>query len=398
MIKGKKILIGITGGIAAYKIPFLVSMLKKAGADVKIIFTPMAHKFVTPLTLSTLSGNPVLTDFFNAEICEWNSHIELGNWADLFLIAPATASTMGKMVNGIADNLLLATYLAAKCQVLIAPAMDMDMYKHPSVRKAESELKKFGHTIIEPKEGLLASGLSGIGRMEEPQEIFKIIQDLLKKKKDLINKIVLITAGPTYEAIDPVRFIGNRSSGLMGFSIANEMAERGAKVILISGPTPLTINHQNIELINVESTDEMKDAVIKNFSHTDIAILSAAVADYKPIEKSHQKIKKNNPLTEIKLIPTPDILAELGTLKTKKQLLIGFALETDNEIEHAKQKLKNKNLDFIVLNSLKDEGAGFKHLTNKITIIDKKLNIQVFDIKPKNEVAIDIVNKVIELL
>jgi len=397
MLTGKKILIGITGGIAAYKIPILVRLLKKAGAEVQILFSPMAHEFVTPLTLSTLSGNPILTDFHNPETGEWNSHVELGMWADLFIVAPVTASTMGKMVNGIADNLLVTTYLSAKCPVVLAPAMDLDMYKHPSTKENVSRLKSFGHTIIEPTVGELASGLCGEGRMEEPEELFRIIHDLLKKKAELESKAVLITAGPTYEAIDPVRFIGNYSSGLMGYSLAKEAASRGAKVVLISGPTHLTIDHPNIHLIRVKSADEMYKVSVENFPNSDIAILSAAVADYKPAQIVSKKIKKSSETPEIKLIQTPDILAELGKRKTKNQLLVGFALETDNEIENAKKKLKNKNLDFIVLNSLNDKGAGFGHTTNKVTIIDKYQNMDVFELKSKNEVAVDIIQKVVSL-
>lgn len=398
MLSGKKILIGITGGIAAYKIPILVRLLKKAGAEVQILFSPMAHEFVTPLTLSTLSGNPILTDFHNPESGEWNSHVELGMWADLFLVAPVTASTMGKMVNGIADNLLVTTYLSAKCPVVLAPAMDLDMYKHPSTKENVSRLKSFGHTIIEPTEGELASGLCGEGRMEEPEELFKIIHELLKKKADLENKTALVTAGPTYEAIDPVRFIGNHSTGLMGFSLASELASRGAKVILVSGPTHLNAEHPNIHLIRVTSADEMYKESIKHFSHVDMAILSAAVADYKPAKIASRKIKKSSETPKIALVSTPDILSELGKLKTKKQLLIGFALETDNELENAKRKLKNKKLDFIVLNSLNDDGAGFGHATNKVTMIDKDDTIDFFELKSKKEVAIDIVQKIVSLI
>lgn len=397
MLTGKKILIGITGGIAAYKIPILVRLLKKAGAEVQILFSPMAHEFVTPLTLSTLSGNPILTDFHKPETGEWNSHVELGMWADLFIVAPVTASTMGKMVNGIADNLLVTTYLSAKCPVVLAPAMDLDMYKHPSTKENVFRLKSFGHTIIEPTVGELASGLCGEGRMEEPEELFRIIHDLLKKKAELESKTVLITAGPTYEAIDPVRFIGNYSSGLMGYSLAKEAASRGAKVVLISGPTHLAIDHPNIHLIRVKSADEMYKVSVENFPNSDIAILSAAVADYKPAQMVSKKIKKSSETPEIKLIKTLDILAELGRRKTKNQLLVGFALETDNELENAKKKLKNKNLDFIVLNSLNDKGAGFGHTTNKVTIIDKYQNMDVFELKSKNEVAVDIIQKVVSL-
>ncbi len=397
MLTGKKILIGITGGIAAYKIPLLVRLFKKAGAEVQILFSPMAHEFVTPLTLSTLSGNPVLTDFHNPETGEWNSHVEFGMWPDVMLIAPATASTMGKMVNGIADNLLVTTYLSAKCPVVLAPAMDMDMYKHPSTKTNVEKLKEFGHLIIEPKEGELASGLCGEGRMEEPQEIFNVIAGILKKKADLKGKKFLISAGPTYEPIDPVRFIGNHSSGLMGYSLAEEAASRGATVELVSGPTHLTVFHPGIRLTKVSSAEEMYQAVTAKFSEADVAIMSAAVADYKPEQVADQKIKKSSESPEIKLVPTKDILAELGKQKKNNQLLIGFALETNDEISNAEKKLKNKNLDFIVLNSLKDKGAGFGHQTNKVTILDKNKNITHFDLKQKKEVAVDIINKIVEI-
>ncbi len=397
MLTGKKILIGITGGIAAYKIPLLVRLFKKAGAEVQILFSPMAHEFVTPLTLSTLSGSPVLTDFHNPETGEWNSHVELGMWPDVMLIAPATASTMGKMVNGIADNLLVTTYLSAKCPVVLAPAMDLDMYKHPSTKTNVEKLKEFGHLIIEPKEGELASGLCGEGRMEEPQEIFNIIAGILKKKADLKGKRFLISAGPTYEAIDPVRFIGNHSSGLMGYSLAEEAASRGATVELVSGPTHLSISHPAIKLTKVTTAEEMYRAVTAKFSVADVTIMSAAVADYKPEQVAEQKIKKSSESPKIKLVPTKDILAELGKQKKNSQLLVGFALETNDEISNAEKKLKNKNLDFIVLNSLKDKGAGFGHQTNKVFILDKNKNITHFDLKPKKEVAVDIIDKIVEI-
>ncbi len=397
MLTGKKILIGITGGIAAYKIPLLVRLFKKAGAEVQILFSPMAHEFVTPLTLSTLSGNPVLTDSHNPETGEWNSHVELGMWPDVMLIAPATASTMGKMVNGIADNLLVTTYLSAKCPVVLAPAMDLDMYKHPSTKTNVEKLKEFGHLIIEPKEGELASGLCGEGRMEEPLEIFNIIAGILKKKADLKGKRFLISAGPTYEAIDPVRFIGNHSSGLMGYSLAEEAASRGATVELVSGPTHLSVSHPAIKLTEVTSAEEMYRAVTAKFLAADVTIMSAAVADYKPEQLAEQKIKKSSESPKIKLVPTKDILAELGKQKKNSQLLVGFALETNDEISNAEKKLKNKNLDFIVLNSLKDKGAGFGHQTNKVFILDKNKKITHFDLKPKKEVAVDIINKIVEI-
>jgi phosphopantothenoylcysteine decarboxylase / phosphopantothenate---cysteine ligase len=398
MLTGKNILIGVTGGIAAYKIPYLVRLLKKAGAQVQILMSQPSKDFVTPLTLSTVSGNPVLSEFFQKDTGAWNSHVELGMWADIFLIAPATASTMGRMVNGIADNLLITTYLSAKCPVLFAPAMDLDMYKHPSTTKNVQELVARGHLLIEPNKGELASGLCGEGRMQEPEELFKIISEQLKKKADLKDKSVLISAGPTYEAIDPVRFIGNHSSGLMGYSLALECASRGAKVTLVSGPTQLGTSHPNIEIIDVSSAQEMLDACVLNFSKADITIKAAAVADFKPKQIADQKIKKSSTFNTIELIPTEDILAKLGELKTKKQILVGFALETNNEVENAKKKLKNKNLDFIVLNSLQNKKAGFGKSTNQISIIDKAFNQMDFDAKSKSEVASDIVNKITELI
>lgn len=394
MLTGKNILIGVTGGIAAYKIPSLVRLLKKAGAEVQIVMSPMSKEFVTPLTLSTVSGRPVLSEFFHKETGEWNSHVELGMWADIFLIAPATASSMGKMVNGIADNLLITTYLSAKCPVLFAPAMDLDMYKHPSTTKNVSELVARGHILLEPNHGELASGLCGEGRMQEPDQIMKIIVDQLKKKADLKDKSVLISAGPTYESIDPVRFIGNHSSGLMGYELAEECANRGASVTLVSGPSYLQISHPNIKKIDVISADEMFNACIAAFSISNIAIMAAAVADFKPKNVSSIKIKKSEAFNTIDLIPTKDILAKLGEMKKEDQLLIGFALETNNEIENAKNKLKNKNLDFIVLNSMQNREAGFGKKTNQVTIVDKAFNQIDYEVKTKKEVATDIVNKI----
>ena len=398
MLTGKNILIGVTGGIAAYKIPILVRLLKKAGAQVQVLMSQPSKDFVTPLTLSTVSGKPVLSEFFQKDTGEWNSHVELGMWADVFLIAPATASTMGRMVNGIADNLLVTTYLSAKCPVLFAPAMDLDMYKHPSTTKNVKELVARGHLLIEPNKGELASGLCGEGRMQEPEELFKIIREQLKKKADLEGKSVLISAGPTYEAIDPVRFIGNHSSGLMGYSLAHECASRGADVTLVSGPTHLEATHPNIKTIDVRSAEEMFDACVTNFSKADITIKAAAVADFRPSKIADQKIKKSSEIPTIELTPTKDILSELGKLKSKNQILIGFALETNNEIENAKTKLKNKNLDFIVLNSLQNKNAGFGKATNQITIIDKALNQTDYEAKSKIEVANDIINRVTELI
>lgn len=397
MLSGKNILIGITGGIAAYKIPSLIRLLKKAGAEVQVVVTPMAKEFVTPLTLSTLSGRPLLIDFHDAHSGEWNSHVDLGMWADLMLIAPVTANTMGKMVNGIADNLLITTYLSAKCPVMFAPAMDLDMYKHPSTVNNVKQLVADGNILIEPREGELASGLCGEGRMEEPTEIFELIVDQIKKKADLADKTILISAGPTYEAIDPVRFIGNHSSGIMGYELVKSCVARGAKVILVSGPTQLSISNSQVKLIEITSADEMYDACISNFPKADVTIMAAAVADYKPKNVSDQKIKKSNSVPIIELVPTIDILAKMGTMKKQSQLLIGFALETNNEIENAKQKLENKNLDLIVLNSLQIKGAGFGHPTNQISLIDKNKQVTDFDLKPKKEVAEDIVNKIVSL-
>jgi len=358
----------------------------------------MSKEFVTPLTLSTVSGRPVLSEFFHKDTGEWNSHVELGMWADLFLIAPATASSMGKMVNGIADNLLITTYLSAKCPVLFAPAMDLDMYKHPSTTKNVNELVARGHILLEPNHGELASGLCGEGRMQEPDQIMKIIVDQLKKKADLEGKSVLISAGPTYESIDPVRFLGNHSTGLMGNELAEECANRGANVTLVSGPSNLQISHPNIKKINVISADEMFNACIAAFPQTNIAIMAAAVADFKPKNVSSNKIKKSDTFNSIDLVPTKDILAKLGELKKKNQFLVGFALETNNEIENAKKKLKNKNLDFIVLNSLQNKEAGFGKKTNQVTIIDKAFNQVDYGPKTKKEVAADIVNKIKELI
>ena len=397
MLKGKKILIGVTGSIAAYKIPFLVRLLKKEEAEVKVIVSDAAKDFVTPLTLSTLSENPVLSSFFDGSTGEWESHVDLGNWADIYLIAPVTATTLGKMANGIADNLLIATYLAAKCPVFFAPAMDLDMFLHPTTTGNIRKLASFGNIEIKPKEGELASGLIGPGRMEEPDEIVKRLSAFLEKKKDFVGKNVLITAGPTYEAIDPVRFIGNHSSGKMGFAIAETLAHRGAQVVLIAGPVNISTSHKNIRRIDVTSAGEMYEASISEFDNADIGILSAAVADYSPREISKQKIKKKTNTLSIDLKPTKDILAELGSRKRKNQFLVGFALETENELANAEKKLKNKNLDFIVLNSLKVKGAGFGHDTNKITIIEKQLKINEYELKSKQEVAVDIADKIFEL-
>lgn len=394
MLKGKKILLGITGGIAAYKIPLLVRLLVKAGAEVKVVLTPAAKDFVTPLTLATLSGNPVNSGFFDPETGSWNSHVELGMWADLFLIAPATANTLAKMAHGLADNYLLTVYLSARCQVMIAPAMDLDMYQHPATKKNLSELSSRGHQIIAPGVGELASGLCGEGRMEEPDKMFQLIQLFFNKQKQFIGKKVLITAGPTYEPIDPVRFIGNHSSGLMGIEIARAFAERGATVTLVLGPSNLQLQHPSVEVIPVTSADEMAAVAIPLFAQADIAVLSAAVADYKPAVAASQKIKKGGDQLFIELVQTTDIIGELGKIKQNGQILVGFALETENALQNALKKLHKKNLDLIVLNTLEDEGAGFMHQTNKISIINKKESIVHFPLKQKKEVAIDILEAI----
>ncbi len=398
MLNAKNILIGVTGSIAAYKIPILVRLLKKAGANVRIIMTESAKDFVTPLTLSTVSDNPVYSKFFKIETGEWNSHVTLAEWADLFLIAPLSANSMGKMVNGIVDNLLLTTYLSARSPVMFAPAMDLDMYKHPSTKKNIEILKSWGHIIIEPTEGELASGLCGAGRMEEPENIFSRIEEFFDDNSKLNGKKVLVTAGPTYEAIDPVRFIGNHSSGKMGFALAEELANNGAEVYLIAGPVSIETPSTVTKRIDVTNAEQMYQASIELFENMDIAIMSAAVADFTPEVKAEQKIKKGDTVPEIKLKPTTDILKTLGERKTEEQLLIGFALETENEVSNAVSKLKRKNLDFIVLNSTNDKGATFGVSTNKITIIDKFENAQAFDLKTKQEVAKDIVSKIESIL
>ncbi len=399
VVSGKKIVLGISGGIAAYKTASLVRLFIKAGAHVQVIMTPASKDFITPLTLSTLSKNPVYSSFFNEEEessqnAQWNNHVELGLWADLILIAPATANTMSKMATGNCDNLLIATYLSAKCPVYFAPAMDLDMYKHPTTVASFEALTSFGNIMIPAESGELASGLSGEGRMAEPENILAFIERDLSAKLPLRNKTILITAGPTYEAIDPVRFIGNHSSGKMGFDIAHEAAKQGARVILISGPTHYTVQDAAITLVRVTSAQEMYEACHQYFETVDVAICAAAVADYRPKEVATQKIKKADTDMVIALEKTTDILASLGAAK-KNQFLIGFALETENEIENAKQKIQKKNLDLIVLNSLQDEGAGFATATNKITFIDRNYTVESMPLKSKELVAADIINKVI---
>ena len=396
MFSGKKILIGVTGSIAAYKSAFLIRLLVKAGAEVRVIMTSSAKDFITPLTLSTLSKNPVVSEFIKGKSGQWNNHVELALWADMMIVAPASANTIAKMANGLCDNILLAAYLSARCNVYIVPAMDEDMYKHGSTTENLKKIKSFGNRVIDPNKGELASGLYGEGRMAEPEEIMEFISNDIKKKLPLAGKKVLVTAGPTYEAIDPVRFIGNHSSGKMGFAIAEELFNKGADVTLVCGPNSLSAIHPAIKKINVVSAEEMFKACNSVFNKADIAVLSAAVADYTPVHVAKQKIKKQEKdISEIQLKQTRDILAELGKQKKKNQLLIGFALETENELENAKLKIKKKNLDLIVLNSLNDRGAGFKGDTNKITIVDKNNKIVKFELKPKREVAKDIVGRII---
>jgi phosphopantothenoylcysteine decarboxylase/phosphopantothenate--cysteine ligase len=396
VLSGKKIVLGISGGIAAYKTATLVRLFIKAGAHVQVIMTPASKDFVTPLTLSTLSKNPVHSTFYNEEDenAQWNNHVELGLWADYMLIAPATANTMSKMVNGNCDNLLIATYLSAKCPVYFAPAMDLDMYKHPSTIASFDALKQFGNIMIPAESGELASGLSGEGRMAEPENIIAFLENDIASKLPLKGKKILVTAGPTYEAIDPVRFIGNHSSGKMGFDIANAAANLGAEVTLISGPTHLKPIYSNINLVRVTSAQEMFEACHQIYNDVDVAVCAAAVADYKPKQVAEQKIKKSESEFTITLEKTQDILASLGKIK-KNQYLIGFALETENEIENARLKIQKKNLDLIVLNSLRDEGAGFGKSTNKVTFIDANFTVEPQELKSKEEVANDIVNKII---
>ncbi|MGV3696819.1 bifunctional phosphopantothenoylcysteine decarboxylase/phosphopantothenate--cysteine ligase CoaBC [Flavobacterium sp.] len=396
VLRGKKVLLGVSGGIAAYKTATLVRLFIKAGAQVQVVMTPASKDFVTPLTLSTLSKNPVHSSFYeeNDDNAQWNNHVELGLWADLMVIAPATANTLSKMANGNCDNLLIATYLSAKCPVYFAPAMDLDMYKHPSTLSSFNLLKQFGNIMIPAETGELASGLSGEGRMAEPENIISFLENDLESKLPLKGKKILITAGPTYETIDPVRFIGNHSSGKMGFDIAERAAELGASVTLISGPTHLNVNNSVIDIIRVTSAQQMYDACHQYFNDFDVAICAAAVADYRPKVIAEQKIKKAEASLAIELEKTQDILASLGKIK-KNQFLIGFALETENEIENAKLKIQKKNLDLIVLNSLQDKGAGFGKPTNKVTFIDKDFVVEAMDLKSKELVATDIMNKVI---
>jgi phosphopantothenoylcysteine decarboxylase / phosphopantothenate---cysteine ligase len=398
MLNGKKIVLGVCGSIAAYKAATLVRLLVKAGADVQVIMTSSAVSFITPLTLSTLSKRPVLVNYFDPVSGVWNNHVELGLWADLFLIAPATANTLAKMANGQCDDLLTAAYLSAKCPVYFAPAMDLDMWRHPATLNNVQELQSYGNILIQPGTGELASGLYGEGRMAEPEEIVELLIASVHKDLPLARKKILVTAGPTYEAIDPVRFIGNHSSGKMGFAIADELARQGAIVTLVSGPSDQKSQQAGIKRIDVTSAAEMLEACWANFDTADACVMSAAVADYTPVEVADQKIKKHTDTFNIELKKTTDILRSLGERKRPGQILVGFALETQNEEQNAIDKLKKKNLDLIILNSLNDEGAGFAIDTNKITMIDRQLTHTTFNIKSKAAVAVDICQKLIQLM
>ena len=399
MLKGKHIILGITGSIAAYKAAYIIRALVKKGAEVQVVITPAGKEFITPITLSALSSNPVISEFFSNRDGSWHSHVDLGLWADAMLIAPATASTIGKMANGIADNMLVTTYLSCKAPVFIAPAMDLDMFAHPSTQQNLDRLRSFGNHIIEPAEGELASHLVGKGRMEEPDKIITVLEEFFAPRAVLEKKKIVITAGPTYEKIDPVRFIGNYSSGKMGFALAEACAQQGAEVTLIAGPVSLTTTHPNIQRIDVESAEEMYQAAMTAFPEADAGILCAAVADYRPEIQADEKIKRESKgEMMLHLVPNKDIAASLGAIKQEGQVLVGFALETNNEATNAESKLKRKNLDFIVLNSLRDAGAGFRCDTNKISIIDRQGETTGYPLKSKQGVAVDIVNKLATLL
>lgn len=395
-LKGKRIVLGITGSIAAYKACVLIRELIKAGAEVQAVMTPSAKEFITPLTISTLTHKPVISEFFDRRDGSWHSHVDIGLWADAMIIAPATASSIAKMANGVADNMLITTYLSMRAPVFVAPAMDVDMFSHTATQKNIKTLRSYGNIIIEPETGELASGLEGKGRMEEPAVIAKSLEAYFKSQNQLKGKRVLITAGPTYEKIDPVRFIGNYSSGKMGYALAEECAERGAEVELVSGPVSINLNRTNIHITKVESAAQMYAAAVNAFPKTDIAILCAAVADFTPRETKDVKIKREKGDMAIQLVPTKDIAAELGRMKKESQFMVGFALETNDETNNAINKLKAKKLDFIVLNSLNDKGAGFSVDTNKITIISDTSKYE-YSLKPKREVAKDIIDKICEL-
>lgn len=396
-MKGKKIVLGITGSIAAYKAAVLIRALIKKGAEVQVVITPAGKEFITPITLSALTSKPVISEFFSQRDGTWHSHVDLGLWADAMVIAPATASTIGKMANGIADNMLITTYLSMKAPVFVAPAMDLDMFAHPATQKNLEILRSYGNHIIEPGEGELASHLVGKGRMEEPEKIVEVLEAFFNREQDLKGKKVLITAGPTYEKIDPVRFIGNYSSGKMGYALAESCARRGAEVTLISGPVQVKAQHPSIKVTKVESAHQMHEAAIEAFPTSDAAILCAAVADFTPEMKADQKIKREKEDLILKLVPTEDIAAALGKIKKENQCLVGFALETNNELANARHKLEKKNFDFIVLNSLQDAGAGFQCDTNKITIVDKE-KATPYPLKTKTEVADDIIDRLANLL
>lgn len=399
MLKNKHIILGITGSIAAYKAAYIIRGLVKKGAEVQVVITPAGKEFITPITLSALSSNPVISEFFSNRDGSWHSHVDLGLWADAMLIAPATAATIGKMANGIADNMLVTTYLSCKAPVFIAPAMDLDMFAHPTTQQNLDRLRSFSNHIIEPGEGELASHLVGKGRMEEPDKIIEVLEDFFASQTQLQKKKIVITAGPTYEKIDPVRFIGNYSSGKMGFALAEACAGQGADVTLIAGPVSLKTVHPNIHRIDVESAEEMYQAAVAAFPDADAGILCAAVADYRPEMQATEKIKRESKgEMMLHLVPNKDIAASLGSIKREGQVLVGFALETENETQYAEGKLKRKNLDFIVMNSLRDAGAGFRTDTNKITIIDSKGEVTAYPLKSKQEVATDIVNKLASFL
>ena len=397
-MKGKKIVLGITGSIAAYKAAYLVRAFIKRGAEVQVVMTPSAKEFITPVTMSALTGKPVVSEFFAANDGTWHSHVDLGLWADAMVVAPASANTLGKMAHGVADNMLVTCYLSCKAPVFIAPAMDLDMFAHPSTQRNLELLRSYGNHIIEPAEGELASHLQGKGRMEEPDRIVEIVASFFASEQRVQKKKIVITAGPTYEKIDPVRFIGNYSSGKMGFALAEVCAERGAEVELVAGPVSLKTIHPSIRRTNVESAQEMYDAVVRLFPDADAAIMCAAVADYRPQERAEKKIKRNTDDMTLTLVPNPDIAAALGKIKRPGQLLVGFALETDNEEQNALSKMQRKNLDFIVLNSLQEPGAGFRCDTNRITILSRDGEKQSFGLKSKKEVAADIVDTLIEKL
>lgn len=397
MLENKKIVLGITGSIAAYKACLLVRLLIRKGAEVQVVMTPAAKEFVTPLTLSTLTQKAVVSECFDRRDGSWHSHVSLGLWADAMLIAPASANTIGKMANGIADNMLVTTYLSMRAPVFIAPAMDLDMYAHPSTQRNLQRLQSYGNHIIEPGTGFLASTLEGKGRMEEPERIAEALEEYFLRQQRLAGKKVLITAGPTCEKIDPVRFIGNYSSGKMGFALAEVCAEQGAEVTLVSGPVALNTKHPGIRRIDVERAAEMYEAATRCFPETDIAILSAAVADFTPTTTASSKIKRKDNTLTLELQPTRDIAAALGAIKKERQILVGFALETDNELRNAQDKMERKRLDLIVLNSLRDKGAGFREDTNKVTLIDRH-GQAAFGLKPKREVAEDIVEHIVRLM